>query len=377
MKLSYPLLSRALLPLFCAALCACAVDASPEDDIATSSEAILGGTSVTAQYPEAATINSVGGSVPPGTLSLGCSGTLIAPRVVLTAGHCVNEPRTWEIHVGSAAAATTRARRFDWPAGSDGDVFHGNLHDVGLLFLDQPIVLASYPTIAQTAASTTASLKLVGRVHDGVATNTLWGAASSGVFDGATDGFPSYYIVAPSILEHGDSGGPVFLSGTHTIVAVNSASGWSASRSAQVNYVARVDQLFGWITRRIDDSTFFVQQGYLDLLGRDADAGGLAYFVSALDACNGATACLNSTRTAVVRSLLESPEKRQKSPDLDPSSPSYKSAYVTHCYTDLLQRQPDSAGYTFWVNTLTSTGDYSAVVSSFITSAEYRQRFGM
>src|ERR1700710_594233 len=119
-----------------------------EESVSTNSEAIIGGTSVTTQYPEAATISGSGGTVPVGYSSY-CSATLIAPRVILTAGHCVDGPTTWKVDVGAQSRTTTRAATFDWK--NEGTTVNPAHHDVGLLFLDQPVTLASYPTIAQAA----------------------------------------------------------------------------------------------------------------------------------------------------------------------------------------------------------------------------------
>jgi vibriolysin len=126
----------------------------------------------------------------------------------------------------------------------------------------------------------------------------------------------------------------------------------------------------------IDDSEFFIRQTYRDVLKREADAGGLAFYLNSLQSCNGNTACLASNRVAIARGMLESSENRQQDPELNPASSGYNSAFITHCYTNFLRREPDSAGFNWWLSVLNSGGDYNGVVSGFITSAEYRQRFG-
>lgn len=126
----------------------------------------------------------------------------------------------------------------------------------------------------------------------------------------------------------------------------------------------------------IEQSEFFVRQGYLDVLRREPDAGGLAFNLNILQSCNGAQACLGPARVAVVRGMLESPENRAQDPELNPALPGYKTAFVTHCYTNFLQRQPEAAEIAFYLNYLNSTNDYNGVVNGFITSTEYRSRFG-
>jgi len=57
----------------------------------------------------------------------------------------------------------------------------------------------------------------------------------------------------------------------------------------------------------------------------------------------------------------------------------FNRAFVALEYFGYLRRDPDLAGYNFWLNKLTQfNGDYIAaeMVKAFISSSEYRQRFG-
>jgi hypothetical protein len=81
----------------------------------------------------------------------------------------------------------------------------------------------------------------VGRARDGAISNAdLFVSSSVLVKDGADEGFP-YDYTASDEIQSGDSGGPDFASGTHTVVAINSGAG----RSLEV--LARVDLLAPWI----------------------------------------------------------------------------------------------------------------------------------
>ena len=130
-------------------------------------------------------------------------------------------------------------------------------------------------------------------------------------------------------------------------------------------------------TNAIDRSEFFVRQVYRDVLKREPDAGGAAFYAAILQGCNGASSCLASTRASIVRDIMESTENRQQDPDLNPASPNCNAAFLTHCYTNLLRRQPDADWYSQYLNALNAYGDYNGLVGSFINSAEYRMRFGV
>ena len=54
-------------------------------------------------------------------------------------------------------------------------------------------------------------------------------------------------------------------------------------------------------------------------------------------------------------------------------------AFVLMQYFGYLRRDPDEAGYTFWLRKLNEFGgnyQEAEMVKAFITSGEYRQRFG-
>ena len=81
---------------------------------------------------------------------------------------------------------------------------------------------------------------------------------------------------------------------------------------------------------------------------------------------NGATL----TRAQVLRAIAESEELNTRE---------FNAAFVTMEYFGYLRRDPDTAGFTFWLNKLNAfNGNFIAaeMVKAFISSAEYRQRFG-
>src|SRR5205807_9996001 len=55
----------------------------------------------------------------------------------------------------------------------------------------------------------------------------------------------------------------------------------------------------------------------------------------------------------------------------------FNAAFVLTQYFGYLQREPDQAGYNFWLNILNAQpNNFPGMVCAFITSAEYQGRFG-
>jgi hypothetical protein len=202
---------------------------------ASDDSAIMGGAPAT-EYPEAVQINLLtnqGAAV--------CSGALIAPRVVLTAGHCVNRATAWLVASNAGLSFTRNATVFDYT--DLGSNVNFTQHDIGLVFLDTPIQLASYPSIATGPVVAGTQLMKVGRIKDGSLQPGL------GLFERAIqvsfDPAAPFDYRAPPVGQQGDSGGPDFILGTHTIAAVNSGGG-------SMDSIARVDLLHDFIQAQVD-----------------------------------------------------------------------------------------------------------------------------
>jgi hypothetical protein len=81
---------------------------------------------------------------------------------------------------------------------------------------------------------------------------------------------------------------------------------------------------------------------------------------------NGATL----TRAQVLRSISEALELKTRE---------FNTAFVAMEYFGYLRRDPDTAGFNFWLNKLNAAnGNFiqAEMVKAFISSSEYRQRFG-
>jgi hypothetical protein len=204
---------------------------------------IVGGTEATA-FKEAALI----GMARNGRTVAACSGSVIAPRVALTAGHCVAGFDAWTVRAPfvSQSVRGSSGETFDWRDDGSGQV-NPNQHDIGLIYLDTAITLPQYPALAERAVADGTRIVNIGRINNGQLSNTsLFVSRPIPVRNATNVGFPFDYA-AMEVIESGDSGGPDELPSAdpHVIVAVNSGAG------SGTEVLARVDLLRSWILEKI------------------------------------------------------------------------------------------------------------------------------
>lgn len=214
--------------------CAAAPDRSDDEidelEAGGHEQPIIGGSKATA-YPEAALINMNGSA---------CSGALIAPKVVLTAGHCIVSGSV-SVVLPFAGNQTSTGKGSVLDYNSESQYVDPNSHDVGVYVLDKALSVASLPLVADIGIPDGTSVQNIGRIDNGKLSNTaLFISKPLTVKDATGSGFPFDYI-ASEVIQPGDSGGPVVVANTHNIVAVNSGAGGGTQ------VLARTDLVISWL----------------------------------------------------------------------------------------------------------------------------------
>jgi hypothetical protein len=122
------------------------------------------------------------------------------------------------------------------------------------------------------------------------------------------------------------------------------------------------------------DTANFVDLLYQNVLGRSADAGGRANWISRIDE-NGITQAeavlgfsesieFTASTEASATQFIEEHTQQEWSDD------------VFRLYQATLGRNPDQTGFTAWANRASSGTDFSDIVEGFVSSAEFQKNYG-
>jgi Trypsin len=222
----------------------------------TPAGALIGGEPDGEEHPY---VGMVGFYDETGTSTYGCSGTLLSPTVFLTAGHCTSGmagARVWFDSQFDLDSQAERAAGFPRSGGATGmpythpnfagssDVLDSfpNTYDVGIVVLDQPVSIGTYGTIPELGFLDALAVQpgqeqqnftVVGYGLQGTHPDLLGEfqperqKATTQLTDLGVALADGYNLLTPNNAAgwgscYGDSGGPILLGGTGTVVAVTS-----------------------------------------------------------------------------------------------------------------------------------------------------------
>ena len=178
-----------------------------------------------------------------------CLGVMVAPRVALTAGHCVDSNKTLTVRAVTTSTKSVEVERFwvDSEATAKGNLVDTTSSDVAILLLAKPVVIPFYPSYTHRPLVQDVDATGIRNASDGLTLQSLTFTL------GPAPLTPRYYSTE-KFSKPGDSGGPVFVveGEEHVVAGVLAGGGKADSIFARVDVVARTLDTLIASTRLID-----------------------------------------------------------------------------------------------------------------------------
>jgi len=252
---------------------ACAQEESPPQNLADQGGDIKNG-SPAKEYRWAGVVDYEAGG-----RNYACSGSLIGPKLFLTAGHCVDGASKFVVTLPYAGGKKATAARGETFYKSSGELVNFGTPDVGLIMLDTPLKLgkkAKYPIVSPDVVAADTTVRALGRINNGKLTSAMYISQAAKISKVFYSNTPYSFFYFEDIIESGDSGGPAILKGTQTIVGV--ASG-GTDKAPIRNSFARLDN-----NRRYNGQTMYAWiQDRLQRTGAPSVVAALGEYSAALD----------------------------------------------------------------------------------------------
>lgn len=245
-------------------------------DLSRDQQEVIGGNPTSAgAYPATGALILHGGTNGTPEQYVDCTGTLVAPDLVITAAHCVHPTLTQnqtpdftlaldgmnataaQIHAGATAIPYPSFNPQNQPSTSVGDE-----HDIGVLVLADPIYGVDYarlPRMGETAGiSTGAEVAIVGYGFTVEKDLNHYGIKNNATTHLTDIGTHEIGVASPGEPQNcqGDSGGPAMVDGSggvRIISVVSRGTTSDPSNCTQGGIHTRIDPYLQWIDQQVDD----------------------------------------------------------------------------------------------------------------------------